>query len=102
MMLSFVNYSLLESTAKELKDKIGSRKFNALVKHPYYQNHIYNEPEDASFTHKTSPSGATEEIHASFKKKHVVFNLVGNKVTNAHLYHKDGDHFKHMHSHKNV
>ena len=97
-MINFIEYTLLEGSAKEYRDEHGVKHFNKIISHPYYKENFANDPEDATFTHKVSPSGAihTTTVHTSRKLAH--FIKVGNKITNAHFYHKSGDHWQHIKS----
>ena len=97
-MINFIEYTLLEGSAKEYRDEHGVKHFNKIISHPYYKEHFASDPEDATFTHKVSPSGAvhTTTVHTSKKLAH--FIKVGNKITNAHLYHKSGDQWRHIKS----
>ena len=97
-MINFIEYTLIESSAKQYRDEHGVKHFNKIISHPYYKENFANDPEDATFTHKVSPSGAvhTTTVHTSRKLAH--FIKVGNKITNAHFYHKSGDHWQHIKS----
>lgn len=87
---------------KELRDKIGNSSFNAIIKHPYYKEHLYTSHHDPVFHHETTPSGSHSTIRAEVpfggKKKTITFQYHKNKVYNAH-YALDG---KHIRSHKEV
>jgi hypothetical protein len=87
---------------KELRDKIGQSSFNAIVKHPYYKEHLYSSHHDPVFHHETSPSGAYSTVKADVpfggKKKTITFQYHKNKVHNAHYALDD----KHIRSHKEV
>ena len=97
-MINFIEYTLIESSAKQYRDEHGVKHFNKIISHPYYKEHFYNEPEDAKFRHETSPSGAVHTTTVHTSKKLVHFIKVGNKITNAHYYRKSGDQWKHIQS----
>jgi hypothetical protein len=87
---------------KELRDKIGTSSFNAIVKHPYYKEHLASSYHDPVFHHETTSSGSHSTIKADVpfggKKKTITFQYHKNRVYNAH-YALDGKHIK---SHKDV
>lgn len=87
---------------KELRDKIGDSSFKAIIKHPYYKEHLYTSHHEPEFHHETTSSGSHSTITANVpfggKKKTVTFQYHKNKVYNAHYALND----KHIRSHKEV